>query len=194
MARRRYRRDGGIRGLASVLTPVAQVGYSRDMADRVILRRFEFVHEAELCASFLRDQGIGATVDDALLVGPNPLMNIAYGGVKVRVSEDEFERANGLLAELDDSSRDADSSDEPDANQASALSEDEKRIRRAHAATLVGLVTLPGIVHLYALYLALPVRNAELSDTGKNLRRFTLVLSTVMVGFATWVVAIIASQ
>ena len=172
-----------------------QVRYSRDMADRVILRRFEFVHEAELCASFLRDQGVGATVDDALLVGPNPLMNIAYGGVKVRVNENEYERANGLLAELDDSSRDADSSDEPDASHlASALSEDEKRIRRAHAATLVGLVTLPGIVHLYALYLAFPVRNTELSDTARSQRRFTLVLSSVMVGFAMWLVAMIVSR
>ena len=165
------------------------------MADRVILRRFEFPHEAELCASFLRDQGIGATVDDALLVGPNPLMNIAYGGVKVRVNETELDRANELLAELDETSREEDSPDEADSNPiVPALSEDEKKIRRAHAATLVGLVTLPGIVHLYALYLALTVRNAELTDKGKSLRRFTLVLSTVMVGFAIWVAATIVSR
>jgi hypothetical protein len=168
------------------------------MADRVILRRFEFPHEAELCASFLRDQGIGATVDDALLVGPNPLMNIAFGGVKVRVNETELERANELLAELDNLSREASSSDDSDqadsSRFASELSDKEKRIRRAHAATLVGLVTLPGIVHLYALYLALTVRDAELSDKGRSLRKFTLVLSTVMVGFALWVAAMIVSR
>jgi hypothetical protein len=165
------------------------------MADRVILRRFEFPHEAELCASFLRDQGVGATVDDALLIGQNPFMNIAYGGVKVRVNETEFERANELLAELDDSSRDADPSDEPDSNHvASAPSEDEKRIRRAQTATLIGLVTLPGIIHLYSLYVALTVRVTELSNQGKRLRTFTLVVSTIMVGFALWVAAIIVSR
>jgi hypothetical protein len=69
--------------------------------------------------------------------GPNPLMNIAYGGVKVRVNENEFERANQLLAELDDLSRDADPDDEADSSQlASAPSDDEKRVRRAQAAAL----------------------------------------------------------
>jgi hypothetical protein len=171
------------------------------MADRIILRRFEFPHDAELCASFLRDQGIDATVDDALLVGPNPLMNIAYGGVKVRVNETQFERANELLTELDQSSRDIEATSETDSNddaepsQALSVSSDsEKRVRRAHAVALVGLVTLPGIVHVYALYLALTVRNDELSDKARGLRRFTLVTSTVMVGFAMWVVATIVGR
>ena len=165
------------------------------MADRVILRRFEFPHEAELCASFLRDQGIGATVDDALLVGPNPLMNVAYGGVKVRVSENDVERANALLGELDELARDAESNDDDDSSAlASQQTHDEKRIRRAHAATLIGLVTLPGVVHLYALYLALTVRSSQLSSKGKSLRTFSLVLSTVVVGFAAWVVLTMATR
>ncbi len=159
------------------------------MADRVILKRFEFPHEAELCASYLRDQGIGATVDDALLVGPNPLMNIAYGGVKVRVSQAELERANELLAELDAPSHDTDSS-----RSDPALSNDERRIRRAHAVALVGLVTVPGAFHLYALYLAATVSARELSDRGRTLRTFTIVLSAVMVGFALWVLTTMVAR
>jgi hypothetical protein len=172
-----------------------------EMADRIILKRFEFPHEAELCASFLRDQGIDASVDDALLVGPNPLMNIAYGGVKVRINENELERANELLAELDQSSIDADEShgadsdDDAERGQSrSALSVDEQRIRRAHAAALIGLVTLPGVVHAYSLYLAVTVRDADLSEKGRSLRRFALVVSTLMVGFALWVVTVIVRR
>ena len=159
------------------------------MADRVILRRFEFPHEAELCASFLRNQGIHATVDDALLVGPNPLMNIAYGGIKVRVPDDEVERATALLAELDDASL-VNDSDPP----APPMSNDERRIRRAHAAALIGIVLGPGIVHLYSLYLVLSVRDPDLSDKGKSLRTFTLALSTIMVGLASWVAVTIATR
>ena len=62
--------------------------------------RFHDLHEAELAAGLLRSAGIRAEVADHHLIGMDPLMQRAVGGLRVTVPDDEAADARAILARV----------------------------------------------------------------------------------------------
>jgi hypothetical protein len=57
------------------------------------------LHEAQLAVLRLNSAGFAATLADEGIVGANPFLANAVGGVKVQVPEEQGARARALLAE-----------------------------------------------------------------------------------------------
>ena len=70
------------------------------MDGEVVVGRYSAPHEAELAAAYLRSREIAARIDENLVVGMNPLLDLAVGGVRVYVPEASATRASRLLAKL----------------------------------------------------------------------------------------------
>ena len=62
--------------------------------------RFHDLHEAELAAGLLRSAGIRAEVADHHLIGMDPLMQRAVGGLRVMAPDDEAADARAILARV----------------------------------------------------------------------------------------------
>ncbi|MFN3536638.1 MAG: putative signal transducing protein [Brevundimonas sp.] len=62
--------------------------------------RFHDLHEAELAAALLRSAGIRAEVADHHLIGMDPLMQRAVGGLRVMAPDDEAADARAILARV----------------------------------------------------------------------------------------------
>lgn len=59
-------------------------------------------HEAELIKLRLEATGIEAWLADEGVVGANPLLAFAVGGIKIRVNAEDEERARSALADMED--------------------------------------------------------------------------------------------
>ena len=66
----------------------------------VEIGRFHDLHEAELAAALLRSAGIRAEVADHHLIGVDPLMQRAVGGLRVMAPDDEAADARAILARV----------------------------------------------------------------------------------------------
>ena len=62
--------------------------------------RFYDLHEAELAAGLLRSAGIRAEVADHHLIGMDPLMQRAVGGLRVMAPPDQAADARAILARV----------------------------------------------------------------------------------------------
>lgn len=62
--------------------------------------RFHDLHEAELAAGLLRSAGIRAEVADHHLIGIDPLMQRAVGGLRVMAPPDQAADARAILARV----------------------------------------------------------------------------------------------
>lgn len=85
----------------------------------VEIGRFHDLHEAELAAALLRSAGIRAEVADHHLIGIDPLMQRAVGGLRVMAPPDQAADARAILArvqagEFADADDDAEPVSEPD--------------------------------------------------------------------------------
>jgi hypothetical protein len=67
----------------------------------VTIATYMNLHEAELAKAHLEGAGIEAEIADEGIVGANPLLANAVGGVKLQVSEDRAEDAEAALDEMD---------------------------------------------------------------------------------------------
>jgi hypothetical protein len=65
--------------------------------DLVLIARFFTPVEAHMLQSRLQAEGVPAVVADAQIVGVNPLLTMAVGGVRVLVPESDFERAREIV-------------------------------------------------------------------------------------------------
>ncbi|MFT4954295.1 MAG: hypothetical protein ACI8U3_000663 [Brevundimonas sp.] len=66
----------------------------------VEIGRFHDLHEAELAAALLRSAGIRAEVADHHLIGIDPLMQRAVGGLRVMAPPDQAADARAILARV----------------------------------------------------------------------------------------------
>jgi hypothetical protein len=72
------------------------------MADEwVVVRRCNWLQEANFIASVLEGSGIPTQVADSYLLGIRPELANALGGVRVMVPESELQRAVDTLAAID---------------------------------------------------------------------------------------------
>jgi hypothetical protein len=69
--------------------------------DLVLIARFFTPVEAHMLQSRLEAEGVPTVVADAQIVGVNPLLTMAVGGVRVLVSESDFERAREIVSAIE---------------------------------------------------------------------------------------------
>jgi len=69
--------------------------------DLVQIARFFTPIEAHMLQSRLQADGVLAVVADAQLVGNNPFLTLALGGVRVLVPESQFERACEIVSAIE---------------------------------------------------------------------------------------------
>ena len=67
----------------------------------VTIKRFEFLHQAELMKNTLENEGIPCALFDDQMIGLNPLYSNAIGGIKMKVNQVDRERAMKVLELLD---------------------------------------------------------------------------------------------
>ncbi|MCY4781240.1 DUF2007 domain-containing protein [Sphingobacterium sp. UT-1RO-CII-1] len=67
----------------------------------VTLKVFDNPIDAHILKTKLESEGIHSYLFDENIVGINPLLNIAVGGIKLKVSSDDLEKALQLLAQSD---------------------------------------------------------------------------------------------
>ena len=94
------------------------------MDNTVVVRSYDRPHEAELDANRLREADIEVSVEDDNLVGNDPLLSNAVGGVKLRVAEEDADRAVDVLEEEREASLEA---DEIEGTPFEELEEDQER-------------------------------------------------------------------
>lgn len=66
-----------------------------------ILKTFDNPIDAHLLKSKLESEGIACYILDENIVGLNPLLNIAVGGIKLMVAVADLDRARLVLEEID---------------------------------------------------------------------------------------------
>jgi hypothetical protein len=68
----------------------------------VAVRHCMWLHEAHLIVSVLEAEGIEATIPDAYTLGARPELANALGGVRVLVRASDLDRANEVLAAVEE--------------------------------------------------------------------------------------------
>ena len=61
---------------------------------------FTFVHEILVLKSILEHEGIRYFFQNEHLIGIDPLASYAYGGIKLKIHPNDFERVQNILDEL----------------------------------------------------------------------------------------------
>lgn len=136
----------------------------------VTIARFDIPPKAHMAINALEEAGIRCVIQDEQLVAMDYLLNLAVGGIKVQVWEEDAERAAAILEGMERRHGPGDD-EEPDGREEAAISQpnagpaaveaaadefptDDTRdryARRAPVAALCGILIPP--VALYAAYL-----------------------------------------
>jgi len=69
--------------------------------DRLEVKRFSTLPEAELVASLLRDHGVDAAVVDREMANSAPHLLIALGGIRITAPDDQIARARDVLIRIE---------------------------------------------------------------------------------------------
>lgn len=147
------------------------------MDGEIVVRRYDAPHEAELAASYLREHGLSARVDNDLLVGMNPLWGTALGGVHLLVPEEDATLATELLDRLDVA---------PSEDRRARSPTPDDAARRALIAATLGSIALPGLANLYSLAVALPLAQEALSPRGRRHRWIALGIDILVLGLGAF--------
>lgn len=156
--------------------------------DETIVASFDTVLEAEMARGRLEVEGIPSRIVDGNTVGIAAHLSMALGGVKVVVAHSDLEAARGALfapGTFEDPAFAPDAADEPAPPPALALTVDEVA-NRALRASVVGLIFVPPIGHLWSLWLLSSVwrKRAELSPKGRRQAAAAFVVDAVVCGGA----------
>jgi hypothetical protein len=165
------------------------------MDDEVVLRRYSLPHEAHLARLYLEQHAIQSRIDDAMVVGLDPSMGLAMGGIKLRVRQPDAARADELLRELEQSDSPADVREDElssdggdgvaDASSARASAADQLAKRACHAAWFSWFLC-PGVGHLYSVWLIARITPHHLSAAGRRQYREALILDAIVLAVAVW--------
>jgi len=150
----------------------------------ITLESFTNAMQATLVKNHLEAVGIRCVLADEFMVSNFWHLSGAVGGIKVQVAEEDFERANAVLVDLDQRHRDATAeTDEPDDFPPATAEDDpppeepkpaaddeedepplnarEENVERAYRAVLIGMIFTP--VQLYATWVLLDVWKSDLA-------------------------------
>ena len=113
-----------------------------------LLSSYQDTVEADIVRGLLEDNDIPVMVDDKALNELMPQLSGVLGGTKVFVMERDFDRAVKILSETEEQS------DPQDSEEADKKSPDEiyeEKARKVRQISIIGFLTLPGLVHLFAV-------------------------------------------
>lgn len=68
----------------------------------VTLKRFNTAIEAHIVKNALEGEGVACQIFDENIVTLNPLLNFAVGGIRLQVFEEDFQKAQSLLNEIEE--------------------------------------------------------------------------------------------
>lgn len=128
------------------------------------LGSYQDVVEADIVRGLLEDNDIPVMVDDKALNELMPQLSGVLGGTKVFVMERDFDRAIKILSQSEKQSK---YQDTEEADKKSPDDIYEEKARKVRQISIIGFLTLPGLVHLFAvsrsieLYKAWPELNSR---------------------------------
>jgi hypothetical protein len=67
----------------------------------ITLKTFDNPIEAHLYRTILENEGIACEVFDEMTLGLNPFYNMAGGGVKLKIAEEDLEEATVILQKME---------------------------------------------------------------------------------------------
>ncbi|MCB9202137.1 MAG: DUF2007 domain-containing protein [Flavobacteriales bacterium] len=67
----------------------------------ITVKTFDVQHQAYILKAKLKEENIEAYIFDEYVNNLDPLMNVAFGGIKLKVDEQDVERAEKVIVELD---------------------------------------------------------------------------------------------
>jgi len=67
----------------------------------VTIKTFDNSIDSHLCKSMLESEGIKCYLFDENMVSLNLLLNVTVGGIKLKINETDFEKANKLIKDID---------------------------------------------------------------------------------------------
>lgn len=187
---------------ASAASPMS-VATALSTDEEAIVASFTTVLEAEMARGRLEVEGIGARIVDGNTVGVAAHLSMALGGVKLAVARSDYEAARSVLfspsALSDDdlpevlagasSPADASTTDAQAGRAGVALSVDDFA-ERALRASVLGLLFLPPLGHVWSLYLVgrhVWPQRAELGPRGRARATIAVVMDALAVGVAALV-------
>jgi cytochrome bd-type quinol oxidase subunit 2 len=132
--------------------------------------------DAELARSYLESHGIRVRLEGEDLAGAAFGLGPMLGGVQLFVDHDAGERASSLLAHYHDFLR------SPPAAQESQA----QLVDRAFYSALLGLVTVPLLLHGYSLWLLLNVKRQPLTARAKQRYIVAWIANVAVVVVACW--------
>lgn len=137
--------------------------------------------EAALARNRLEAAGIAATIADDYLLTMDPLLAGATNYIKVQVRSADRDAAQSVLeAPADEIEFDeeevADDDDDGDHDEIQSESPGERLVRLGYRAAIFGSVSLPGILHVYSLYLLLKAAIVEPRLSPKASTQFFVAL------------------
>jgi DNA-directed RNA polymerase subunit RPC12/RpoP len=68
----------------------------------ITFKVFDTAIEAHILKNRLEDEDILCFIFDENIVTLNPLLNFAVGGIRLQINQKDFEKAKGILAEMND--------------------------------------------------------------------------------------------
>lgn len=148
----------------------------RDEEGLATLVTFSTLAEAQVAKGMLEAAGVESWIADSETASAAWQMTPAMGGIRLQVARDEIDRARAVFDAEDEPSAashlgddDDDESDDRTGEGATAGEEidpdslevplRDRMAIRAWKASIVGLVLLPGVLHLYSLALLAMVAN-----------------------------------
>ena len=154
------------------------------MDKETLVRAYSFPHEAQLAVEYLLEHGVKARLTDDVFIGMAPHLDLAAGGIKLRVPHAQADYARELLDALDhapvaDAADDADDADDEADGELTAR--DDELAARAFRSAIVGLLLCPGLMHLHSLGQLSGIDLTRLSPTGRRQRRAALLINWTVV-------------
>jgi Putative prokaryotic signal transducing protein len=150
--------------------------------------------EAAVARNALEAAGVRAAIADELTLTADPFLSGAVGYIKVQVRETDLERAGEILGERGmpvavDYGDEAD--DEPDeGDDYPPVSQGERMVEFGYRAAIFGLVTCPGVLHVYSLVQVLWASTAyDLPPAANRKCWIALVIDVVMLSLFALAIA-----
>lgn len=135
--------------------------------------------EASLARNRLEAEGITATIADDYMVTTDPVLAGALNYIKLQVRAADVDAAKSILEappeDLEFEDESGDESEEGD-DEIPQESPGDRLVRLGYRAAIFGSVSLPGILHLYSLYLLLKAAIIEPRMSPKASTQFFVAL------------------
>lgn len=147
----------------------------------VTLARLPTMEEAQVARSMLEADGIDARLAEEHTASMAWHLTPLLGGIRLMVQPRDLARARALFDREDDDEP-AEEPGAPEDPDSLELPFRERAARRAWYAAIIGLVILPGVLHLYSLYLLSQINTPGRPLSPRAHRRLPWTLAADLIG------------